>query len=84
MRHHRVTEVAAIYAVTRETVLAWIANGELVPTDVSRCRNRKRPTWRISDAALARFDLLRAKQAIEVSACRRRRRKDSQMIEYFK
>lgn len=84
MRHHKVTEVATIYAVTRETVLAWIANGELVPTDVSRRRNRKRPTWRISDASLARFDLLRAKQAIEAIPCRPRCRKDPGVIEYFK
>ena len=50
-----VREVAERYGVSAPTVLAWIARHEMKAIDVSR-KQGGRPTWRITERALADFE----------------------------
>jgi excisionase family DNA binding protein len=54
-----VREVAARYGVRVPTVLAWVRTGQLRAIDVSRRPGPKRPTWRVTQAALDAFEALR-------------------------
>lgn len=72
-----VSEVAERLRVSVATVLAWLASGELVGSDVSR--TRKRREWRICESALADFLELRA---VEPRPKRARRPRLPQPREY--
>lgn len=75
-------EVAKRYDVAIPTVLAWIAAGELRALNVSRRAGSKKPRWRITTAALEAFEQLRTQAP--VSQRRRRGRKDSDVIQFYK
>ncbi len=47
------------YGVGEHTVLGWIASGELKAVNVGRRLAAKKPRWRITQEALAAFELAR-------------------------
>ena len=70
---YHVREVAEQRSVNQDTVLPWIRSGELRATDCS-ARPGGRPRWRIAQASLNAFDLVRAsRQAPKIQRLRRRR-----------
>ena len=75
MLRYTVKEVAEIYRVSENTVLTWIARGDLEPVDISRGQNL-RPKWRITEKALEKFEMLRTptNDADTPTPKRRRRR----------
>jgi len=54
----KVQQIAEIFQVGQHTVLTWIKSGELQATDIS-CQRGGKPRWRISESALAAFELAR-------------------------
>jgi excisionase family DNA binding protein len=54
-----VKAVAERYAVSEHTVLGWVRSGELRAINVGRRLGAGKPRWRISELALANFELLR-------------------------
>lgn len=75
-------EVATRLGVSRETVCGWIAAGELRALNVSRSKAAKRPTWRITQAALDAFEASRT-AAPPAPAPRHRRTKRGDVIEFY-
>lgn len=55
-----VRDIMNKYSVTEQTVLAWIHSGELEAVNVGVESGKKRPRWRITDAALAAFEKKRS------------------------
>lgn len=55
MQTHDLPAVASLLGVTRRTVEAWIATGEMHAVNVSRSRESRKPRWRITADELARF-----------------------------
>lgn len=76
-----VQQVAARYAVAAHTVLAWIRAGELRAVNVARNRRARRPSWRITAAAVEAFEVARAPQQPVVKSRRRKTRAD--VIEFY-
>jgi excisionase family DNA binding protein len=76
-----VKDVADHYAVTIHTVLSWISSGELLAVNVGR-RPGKKPRWRISQAALDRFEQLRTATP-PIPRAPRRRRQQEQVFEFY-
>ncbi len=76
-----VRDVAERYAVSEHTVLGWIASGELRAFSVGRKAGAKKPRWRISEEALAVFELSRTPNPLPPRA---RRRKQSGVIEFYR
>ena len=74
--------VGKIYGVAAETVIGWIKAGELVAIDVSARPGVGRPRFRIDVADLAIFDQRR--MVVTTAKPTRRRRRDPQIIEFFK
>jgi excisionase family DNA binding protein len=73
-----VRDVAEEYRVSGHTVLRWITSGDLRAVDVSRTRG-KRPTWRITRAAIAAWEQSRTTTPPPVRAHRRRHREATMM-----
>jgi excisionase family DNA binding protein len=67
-----VSEVCQRYGVGENTVLGWIARGELRALNVGRSRAAKKPRWRITEDALAAFEL--ARTSTPPPATRRKKR----------
>ncbi len=74
--HKTPAEVAALLNVSLNTVLAWIGDGHLRATNVARSARSKRPTWRISAAAIAEFEASRTSARAPGRAPRRSRTPD--------
>jgi excisionase family DNA binding protein len=55
---YTVTDLAERYGVSRLTVITWIEAGELAALDVSPRRKRRR--FRVTEAALTEFELVRS------------------------
>lgn len=55
-----VRDVCERYGVAEQTVLGWIRSGELRALNCSRRPDAKKPRWRITQEALAAFELARA------------------------
>jgi excisionase family DNA binding protein len=66
--------IARRLGVSRDTVLGWIASGELRALNVAP-RSSRRPRWRIAPEDLAAFELARAANAPPPATPRRRRAK---------
>lgn len=79
--HFRVSEIAAARDVKTDTVLAWIASGQLTAVNVAMQANG-RPRWRIAATALEAFDRSRSSQPTPKARPRRRRRQGA-AIEFF-
>ena len=54
-----VKEVCTRLGVGPKSVTFWIRSGQLPATNVARDPAAKRPTWRIPESALQRFELSR-------------------------
>ncbi len=59
MRSYTVDQVAELESVNRETVLTWIRLGELTAHSASQNAKSRKPRWRVTDADLTAFRLLR-------------------------
>lgn len=79
---HSVADVAQRYAVGGATVLHWIREGELKAVNVSRSARSKRPTWRITEAALAAFEAARTPGPPVPKT--RRNKQPSEVVEFYK
>ena len=78
----RVKDIAIKHDVTQHTVIAWIANGELVAVDVSRKKGGK-PRWRITPEALAAFEISRMPIPPMPKAKRRSRQRDEGVLDFY-
>jgi excisionase family DNA binding protein len=74
-------DVARQYGVTVPTVLAWIHSGELRALNVSRNAASKKPRWRVTLAALERFEQVRT--ATPQPQPSRRRRQSVEVIHFY-
>ena len=76
-----VKDVASRYGVTIRTVMNWVRSGELRAMNMGRTITSKKPRWRIREADLKAFEILR----ISVTpAPKNRRRKDATPFEWIK
>jgi transposase len=71
---HSLGDLAARYGVTKRTVRAWIASGELRALDLGRRFGSGKPRLRVTDADLADFENVRRVAAVP-RATRRKREK---------
>jgi transposase len=55
-----VNDIMRRYNVTQHTVLGWIASGELKAINVGTVPGKRKPRWRITEAAIAEFEAQRA------------------------
>lgn len=70
------------YKVGEHTVLGWIRNGELSAINVSK-RPGGKPQWRVTEVALAEFELLRTKTPPQPRSTRRKL-PSTPMIQFYK
>lgn len=75
-RTFTVMDVCERYGVDQHTVLKWLKTGELKGFSVSVSPGSKRPRWRITDQALAAFELSRT-PAPPIPRARRRKPADA-------
>jgi hypothetical protein len=81
---HSVKDTAAHFATSQHTVLHWLATGQLAGINVSRDPAAKKKRWRITDQALAEFELTRSSAArATVSPRQRRKQKDPDYVEFY-
>lgn len=71
------------FLVHEQTILAWIHSGELKAINVGRAIDKKKPRWRITEEALAAFELLRTPTQ-PAPRTRRRRKKSSDTRQFIK
>lgn len=65
-----------------QSILAWIASGELAASDVSTKRGAKRPTWRIARSDLELF--LASRRAVQAPPpLKRQRQREPAEVQYF-
>jgi len=76
-------ELARQLGVAPETIIAWIHAGELRAIDVSRNPGIGRPRYRIDPTDLIAFEANREVRT-EAKILRQRKRKDPNVIEFFK
>ena len=67
--------------VREHTILSWIRNGELRAFNVGVSPGKKKPRWRITEEALAAFEMLRTPSAPAPKAHRRRQAAD--VIQFY-
>jgi hypothetical protein len=77
-----VRDVTERYGVSEHTVLGWIKTGELKAMNVGRRLGAKKPRWRITQAALAAFELSRTPTPSLPRS--RRRKRPAEVIEFYK
>ena len=77
---HTVRDLCERYGVTEHTVLGWIRSGELAAVNVGRKLGAKKPRWRVTEDALAVFELSRTTQSPQP---RTRKRKLAPVRRYF-
>jgi transposase len=68
-----VRDVMAKLAVGQRTVLHWLNSGQLRGSQLSRRPGARRPSWRVSEEALAAFLSARTGGPVEQPARRRKR-----------
>ncbi len=76
-------EISQRYRVNINVVLDWLKTGELQGFSVTRTPDPKKPRWRISEDALAAFELRRTVGTTVVPASKRRRPASSPVIDFF-
>ena len=80
-----IKQLSKRYAVSSSTVTSWIRNGELAACCVSRSPSSRKPRYRVTEAALADFEALRAAVPVPPKATRRRKATgDDQIIQFYK
>ena len=75
-----VQDIQKRYGVTVHTVLGWLASGELKAINVGRSPDKKKPRWRITESALAAFELSRTPTP---TPSQTRRKKQSDTVTKF-
>jgi hypothetical protein len=72
--YYTVADIVKRFGVNEHAVLGWIKNRELRAINVGRSQGKKKPRWRISQAALEDFERSRtsAPLAQEHKVTRRR------------
>lgn len=78
-----VKDICERYGVGEHTVLGWIKNGELSAINIGRSPGGKRK-WRITEAALQAFELLRSSEAPAPKPVRRPRKRSADQVVFFK
>jgi hypothetical protein len=80
-RTYFVRDISERHGVSEQTVLAWIASGELRALNVSRRPDGKRPRWRVTQAAL---DVFEAARTVTPPAPRaQRRQRSGDIIKFY-
>jgi transposase len=75
-----VRDVCERYGVSEQTVLGWIHSGQLKALNVSRKLGARKPRWRISEEALAAFEVARTPTPPPPRA---RREKQPAVIQFY-
>ena len=70
------------YGVREHTVLHWIQSGQLKALNVGVDPGKKKPRWRVTDAALEAFELARSTTPPATKV--RRRRQQAEIVEFIK
>jgi excisionase family DNA binding protein len=78
-----VADVAELHSVSAGTVLTWIRAGELAAVNVGRRPGARKPRWRITAAALERFEAWRAAPQLQPRE-RQRRQRPADVIEFIR
>ena len=78
---HNVKDIQNRFGVGEHTVLGWIISGDLQAINVCRTGST-RAKWRITETALAQFELDRTKQP-QFQTRKRARRKKKNVIEFY-
>jgi excisionase family DNA binding protein len=79
---YTVHDLCERFGVGEHTVLTWIRSGELKAVNVGRAPAGKRPRWRITEAALEAFELLRTPSPLPPRT--KRRKRPPEVIEFYK
>ncbi len=77
-----VRDLTEKFSVSEHTVLEWIRSGELRAINVGVSPGKKKPRWRISESALAEFEL--ARTASPPPTRTRRRKQPTDTIEFYR
>ena len=78
---YTVRDLVQRFNVTEQTVLCWINSGELPAINVGKAPGKKKPRWRITEKALAEWELLRS--TAPPLPRKRRKKKDPSVIEFY-
>jgi len=81
-RAHTVKDLCERYGVGEHTILNWIRSGELRGINVGRRPGAKKPRWRVTQEAIASFELLRTHNPPPPRARRRKRSTDTTISFY--
>ena len=76
-----IQEVSEQFRVSKQTVLGWIAAGELGAINVARTPGG-RPRWRITPDAVRAFEMLREAQP-PIPAPSKRRKRSAGVVEFY-
>jgi len=79
---HGIKDLCERFHVAEHTVLGWIKHGELQAINVAR-RPGTRPKWRVTEEALAAFELARTATPPPERA-RRRKQSTGSVLEFIK
>lgn len=74
-------DLAARYACKPETICAMIARGDIAAVNIGL--GTIKPRWRVTQAALDRFEAARAAKSAPATTRRRRRKKPHDYRNYF-
>jgi transposase len=77
-----VKDLTKRFCVGEHTILGWIKRGELKAINVSRQRGG-RPKWRITEEALAAFELSRMPAPPEPRVRRRKKNHDPNFVKIY-
>jgi excisionase family DNA binding protein len=77
-----VRDICERFGVGEHSVLAWIRSGELRAVNVGRRPGAKKPRWRITQEALAAFEL--ARTPTPPLRRGRRRKRPADVIEFYR
>ncbi|MCX7419644.1 MAG: helix-turn-helix domain-containing protein [Planctomycetia bacterium] len=80
-RTYSVRDLTERYAVNEHTILVWIRSGELKAINVGRSPDKKKPRWRITESALAAFELARTPTPTPPRT--RRKKQSTNVIEFY-
>jgi excisionase family DNA binding protein len=80
---YTIRDICNRFGVHEHTVLAWVHSGELKAVNVGVALGKKKPRWRITEAALAAFEELRANRPAPPRTYRRRQHQP-EVIEFIK
>lgn len=80
-QYYTIQQLAALFGVDEEQVLASVNSGDLEAVNVAKNPNGQRPRWRVSESAAGRF-LLRRRHPASVEATAKTTRKAKEPKQY--